>query len=374
MKHFIVSVYILCVALLSIHAFHKQEYNWDTLPYMAVVLSYENHDANFVHDSVYRIAKQQIPTGSYQLLTDGGLEMRKQAFSSALYFQQQLPYYAVKPLYTKIVYWFYKRGTPLLKAVLIPSVASYFLTGVFIFFWIKKYASVFLSSCLSVLILLLRPVFTSANLATPDFLSALFLLFAFYFLLEENKLFPVCLFLILSISARLDNIVPSVVIILSLRFTDIWKQKISLLKIGSLLLIMAAYYLMVSSGAKKYGWSLWYYPEFISHLSAAYNNSSFSFSNYFAVMRSQIITGLVSSELTLFLFLSAVLIYTKNISRSNKLSPDDLLLLTCLVIITIRFILQPVIADRFYVAYYIIVLILVVKKISTRIQLKPVPK
>jgi hypothetical protein len=368
-KYIFVSIYIFCSALLSIRAFKHQEYNWDMIPYMAVILSYENSDINSVHDSVYNTIKEQAPANDHKLLVDGGIEMRKHSAQNATYFKEQLPFYTVKPLYTKFAYWLYKAGVPLTKAPLLPSVISYFFIGVLIFFWLKKYLHQFLLFPVCLLIMLCRPMLATASVSTSDCLSALILLFAFYFLIEKKIFAGVCIFLILSIFARLDNIIPALFIILLLTTTNKWKERISFKTFLFLAIIMWGSYFFISHNVQEYGWSIFYYPSFISHLNPAYDSHlPFSLSNYFSVAHSQIMSGLTFSDLILFLLLGLILFIDQDFTKSKTPSFDQLLFIVIVLTIFARFILQPVIADRLYIAYYIGIVVLLIKKIGLKFE------
>jgi hypothetical protein len=368
-KYLALSFYILCIALLAIREFKRQEYNWDMLPYMAVTLSYENSDINSVHDSVYNIIKKEVPANDQKLLIDGGIEMRKHSAENANYFKEQLPFYTVKPFYTKFAYWLYKAGVPLTKATLLPSVISYFFIGVLIFFWLKKYLHQFLLLPVCLLIMLCRPMLAAASVSTPDCLSALILLFAFYFLIEKRSFAGVCIFLILSIFIRLDNIIPSLFIILLLTVTDKWKEKVSFKMFLILAIIMCGSYFFIAHNAQQYGWSIFYYPSFISHLNPDYDShSAFSISNYFSVAHSQIISGLSFSDLISFLLLGSLLFINGNTIQTKTFSFDQLLFIVIVLIIFFRFILQPVIADRLYITYYISIVVLLIRKIGLKFE------
>lgn len=368
-KYLFISFYILYIVLLAIREFKHQEYNWDMLPYMAVILSYENSDINSVHDSVYNIIKEQIPANDQKLLTDGGIAMRKHSAENANYFKDELPFYTVKPFYTKLSYWLYKAGVPLTKATVLPSIISYFFIGVLIFFWLKKYLNPFLLSPVCLLIMLCRPVLTTASISTPDFLSALMLLSAFYFLIEKKSFGGICVFLVLSIFTRLDNIIPSLFIIMLLTFTNKWKEKISLKKFLFAALVMCGSYFFVSYNAQKYGWSVFYYPSFISHLNPDYDSHlPFSISNYFSVVHSQIMSGLSFSDLTLFLLLGLTLFINDRTIQIKTLDLGQLLFIVFVLIILTRFILQPAIADRFYITYYISITVLLIKKFGLKFE------
>jgi hypothetical protein len=161
---------------------------------------------------------------------------------------------------------------------------------------------------------------------------------------------------------------PSLFIILSITLTNKWKEKISLKKLSFILLAICISYFLVTYNVREYGWNIFYYPSFLSHLNTTYINSSFTFSNYFEVTRSQIMTGLFFSDLFLFLLLGLTLFIGSFSIQLRALNFEQLLIIIIFLIILTRFILQPIIADRFYVAYYITILVLVIRRISFRLN------
>jgi hypothetical protein len=210
---------------------------------------------------------------------------------------------------------------------------------------------------------------TTGSVSTPDCFSALILLFAFYFLVEKRSFAGVCIFLILSIFIRLDNIIPALFIILLLTITDKWKEKISFKMFSIVAIIMCGSYFFIAHNAQEFGWSIFYYPSFISHLNPDYDShSAFSFSNYFSVAHSQIISGLLFSDLVLFLLLGSLLFIDDHKIQTKTLSFDQLLFIVIVLIIFLRFILQPVIADRLYITYYISIVVLLIKKIGLKFE------
>ena len=86
--------------------------------------------------------------------------------------------------------------------------------------------------------------------------------------------------------------------------------------------------------------------------------------DYFALAKSQAMTGFFFSFLSLFIFLVLLLLWNGNGIHFKKLSLEQTFGLVFLLIILIRFILQPAIADRFYIPYYLSVFVFLAKKIS----------
>ncbi|MBS1915484.1 MAG: hypothetical protein JST87_04355 [Bacteroidetes bacterium] len=366
MKKILFFIYTICIALLAAREFKSQEFNWDMIPYMTIVASYDGAKITDAHNFVYNTIKLETPNNNYQLLTDGNIELRKRCAENATYLKDQLPYYIIKPLYTLFAYCAYKTGFSLTHAVLLPSVISYFLTGILLFAWLKKYISFFITPFLCLSVMLIQPLTATANLSTPDCLASFLLLTAFYFLLEKGSVYISFIFLLLSVFARLDNIIPAVCFVSSFMFIKNDRKKIPL-KTGSLfVLALCIAYLLVAYSATKYQWNIFYFPSFMSHLNPEYNiHSSFSFENYFAIIQSQIRTGLFFSNVILFLLLASALFLNLNWSAKKiTFKAEELLIISLTAGIFIRFCLQPVIADRFYLYYYLFVLIALIKKLS----------
>src|SRR5579859_2496626 len=127
--------YLTLIFLLALYAFKRPQYNWDMLPYMAVAIGYQDNNPDFVHDTIYDIARHQLPAPAYNQLIDGGLEYRRKMTANAGEFHRQMPFYTVKPLYTWLVYFIYKLGVPLIQATILPSLIGYLLIGALLILW-----------------------------------------------------------------------------------------------------------------------------------------------------------------------------------------------------------------------------------------------
>jgi len=134
--------------------------------------------------------------------------------------------------------------------------------------------------------------------------------------------------------------------------------------IAAMLLLV---YFLVAGNARAYGWSILYYPAFIKQLNTSYTvNASFNFSDYAGLVKAQLNSGLYFSFLSVFLFLT--IYYLWNIPFSIKqLSLEQLLAVLFVLIIVLRFVLQPLINDRLYIPYYLSLIIFLVKK-NARLQ------
>lgn len=366
LKSLFLLIYCAIILFVSIYSLKKPAYNWDILPYMGVILSYENIDVKTIHDSVYNIAKKQIPSPFYNRLTDTSNKYRNRVAQSPEAFHMQLPFYVVKPLYTGLSYLFYKAGAPLLIATIWPSAISYFLIGLLLFYWLQKYWPAIFAFAGSLFIMLSSPLLSVANLSSPDMLSALLLFAAIYAIIERRSLAWTFFFLILSVFTRLDNIIPSIFFLTTLAFTNKWNPKIPVGKLSLLLAVMVLSYLAISFNVRSFGWSLFYYPSFVKQLNPSYNiNNTFVFKDYVALAKSQLMTGLFFSFLSLFFFLVLLLLWNSPAFHFSRLTIEQTLGIVFVLIIMIRFVLQPLINDRLYIPYYLSVIIFLVKKYAS---------
>jgi hypothetical protein len=359
-------IYSAIILFVSIYSLKKPAYNWDMLPYMGVILSYEKMDIKTIHDSVYNITKNQIPSAFYNLMTDTLNKYRNRVAQSPEAFHSQFPFYVVKPLYTRLSYFFYKAGASLVIATIWPSVISYFFIGLLLFYWLQKYWSVPFAFAGSLFVMLSSPLLSVANLSSPDMLSSLLLFAAIYAIIERRSLASAFLFSISAVFARLDNIIPALFFLMTLAFTNKWSPKISFGKFSLLLAALLLSYLAISINARSFGWSLFYYPSFAKQLNPSYDiNNTFVFKDYISLAKSQLMTGLFFSFLSLFFFLVLLLLSNSSLFHFSGLTIEQTFAIVFVLIIIIRFILQPLITDRLYIPYYLSVIIFLVKKYAS---------
>ncbi len=342
------------------------------LAYMAVVFSYDHTRPDLIQDTVYHIARQKLSAPVYAQLADGGLDFRRRMAGNPVEFQNQLVFYVIKPLYTRMVYYLYKAGVPIIPATVLPSLIFYVLIGVLLVFWLIRWLHFFLALGVSCLLMLSAPMWELVRTSSPDCLSAFLLLAALFFMTERKLPLATFLFLLLSVFARLDNIIPAFFFITLLSFSRTLEFRISHWKYGWMLLLILASYSFITLNAGSYnnvinsnGWGVLYYPGFFRALNLSYvYHAGFQFRDYFALAISHIMTGLFYSNLLLFLALALMLFGGGEVLRFRALNADQVLVIVIILIMIVRFILQPVIADRFYIAYYLCIVILLIRKLN----------
>jgi len=91
-------------------------------------------------------------------------------------------------------------------------------------------------------------------------------------------------------------------------------------------------------------------------------DKAYALSDYFSYMYSKVIAGLISGHFTLFVLLALLIILNRFPIKFRQLSLDQLFSLLLVFIMAIRFLLLPDLSDRFNIAYYLCLLIILSKK------------
>ena len=362
-KNLVRIFYLLCIGAAAFYCFKRPLYNWDLLPYSALILKMDGYDAKKAFSYTFEAAKKNIPPGAYYLLTDSMNAYRYKLANNDQAFNEQLPFYVVKPLYTFLAYLAYKAGFSLLQATLIPSFISYLLIGLLLFYWLSLYLHLSISFLVSLLMMISSPLIEVAKLSTPDCLSALFLLGSFYFTIEKPSLSLTLVCMCLSVFARMDNIISCFLVMGAIYLSKNWYRQLSF---GTLLLITGLFifcYVMVGLIAWQYGWSIFFYNDFANHLHPVYGSKKhFAIRDYFTLMYQHTMSAINHSYFVIFMALHALNINQNLLQK--KSSFDKLFALVIPVILFLRFILYPDISDRFYIAYYLVIVLLLVKNFS----------
>jgi hypothetical protein len=236
--------------------------------------------------------------------------------------------------------------------------------GWIVFFWLAKYLHAYYALLIGLLLMFSAQLMQAARLSTPDCMAALFVLSGIYCLTEKKSALACYSFLLVAILTRIDNILPCLFILSALAFINKWAVKISmvnyvLMLAGALVCFIAAPYIFSLHSLRV--------ASFFEHLKPFSDVSAgFSTGSYISLVKSQAMNGFYHSSLLFFLFLAAIL-FVGVPPKYGNFNSDQLLILIIVLVIIIRFILQPVISDRFYIPYYLCLAILLVKKFSIKI-------
>ncbi|MEP7255238.1 MAG: glycosyltransferase family 39 protein [Ferruginibacter sp.] len=360
-------VFLCCLLPVAFFTYKHPAYNFDMLGYMALVARMDQtSDLDEVHRIAYDNARQVLPPEEYEKLTEIP-SYREKFATDPSQFKKILPNYVVKPLYIWMCWLFYKAGFSLPAATVMPSVLSFLIIGLFLLYWLRKYLQDIVAFLAALLIMLSIFTVAIAGLSTPDCLSALFLFTSTYFILEKKNLAWMSFFFFLSILTRVDNVITCFFIISFLTFSEKWKS-ISKKQYFLMLLALATTYLCIILPVTQFGWSIFYYSQYARHIDYSRDfDQAVSFSSYLALVYSKLVTALVSTHFTIFLFLALLIIGNTGFSF-RKFSFDQSFLLLLMFIIFFRFLLLPDLSDRFYFGFYLIIIMLLVRKFFPQIS------
>ena len=355
------ALYVLGMALAAFYCFYRPLYNWDMLAYTHLILKMDHNDPKAAHERTYVLAQRHLPAEDYRKLSDSTHRFRNHMRQSAEAFEQQLPFYVVKPLYLVLVLASYKAGIPLPQATLVPSVLSYVGIGLLLFHWMGLFLRRGMTALCAFLIMISPPLLYIAKAASPDSLSCLLLLAVFYCIMEKPALRPLIFVMVLSILARLDNIVTCFLILCFLFFSRKWPLNLSFRQLTAWAGCFLFCYFLIGLLARSYGWSLFFYGDFMARLHPYYGTGGgFRFSSYVRVMYEHFMAGMNHSYLALFLTLLVYLLRPPFSMRNLSFEKSFALLIP--FILLVRFILFPEIADRFYIPFYLLILVLLAKE------------
>ncbi len=352
-------LFVVCMIPAAVFIYKKPHYNWDMLAYMALSVNMDHKDIQEVHTITYQSAKENIPAYEYGLLVQSNDGHREKLADSAGLFYNNLSFYVVKPLYNLSVYAAYKAGVPLPRATILPGVLAFLLTGLILFYWLRKYLSLLFAFIASLLLMYSGFMIHTARISSPDSLSALVLFIAFYFMAERRNFVVMFLLLLLAVFIRVDNTLTALLILGFLSFTGSKEKRLPLSWLLAMFLMLGISFFIITAMSGRFGWGGLFYPKFLHYLNEAGSyQQSFSLKTYLSLMYSKAITGMVFSHQTIFALLTLLMLINPSPFRLRTLNPGQALALLLPVIILVRFIFFPDISDRFYTAFYLFTTVL----------------
>jgi hypothetical protein len=196
---------MLAIAVGAWFSFYNNFYNWDLVAYAGVVIGYDGLPVTELHRIAFETIQQQLPADVVQSLLHE-TPYREQCFADAGFYEAQLGFYRVKPLFTGIIFLFYKAGLPLFAAMRIPAMLGFAAMAMVLLLWLNKMLKPGWAHLVSVL-LLAGYATQLARLITPDALCAFFTICFFYSLyFHPAKKMAAWLLLALLVLCRIDNI------------------------------------------------------------------------------------------------------------------------------------------------------------------------
>ena len=355
------------IALISAAIFFYPHIYWDVIAYIGVIEFYKGASHELVHQNAYAALHAAVNEHTFEYLTAHNA-YHTATFENSQYFVSQLPFYNVKPLYVALGAGLSAMGLDYVDSFVLISALAYFLTGILLYYWIVAITkNRLLSAAVILLTLLSPPILMSGRIPGPDMLAALTILAAVYLLLEKRLWFYSFLILTVSIAIRPDNIVFLCLILLYVYLTGRKYNAIRTKWLLTFFIMSVALYLTINMLSGNYGWFTLFYHSFIERLNdpAAFNEQ-FSLTAYFGGLAAAVKDYPYSfSSLPLYLLILCIAAYI------FKRSEDHVLLLFAGVVVVnlmVKIVLFPDFDDRFYTAYYLLILILFIKAVVSLVK------
>ena len=256
----------LCLAVLfatglGVYAFLKPVYDFDMLAYAAIFYKADGMNAEERHRKIYDEVLPSLGTKTAEFLTEN--EHEKRCRDSYSYFDLQLPFYTIKPLYNGLIYPVAKvAGDPILAMRIISSVSYVgLILSLFIFLSSRLHGPLAL---LFATILSCMPVIhQAARMMTPDMLSTFVVFGALVFFLLRNRYYLSVCVLILSVLIRPDNAALALAAIPCWLIGNKEKAIKPIFAIGGAVLTIVLYFAVAYFG-NAYGWKVTFQYYLIS--------------------------------------------------------------------------------------------------------------
>lgn len=261
-----VIVFVLFLGALCGVSWFNPFYNWDILPYAALVGG-RSSDPLSLHAEAYRSVESAAPPEIVRSFNATGPNprYRQDMASNPWHFAEQLPLYSVKPLYLLVLAAIHHAGPSALEAAELVSVSSFAILGIVLFVWMRRSTGGLLAA-IGVGFLLSTAEFIGTGAeTTPDaFFAALGLVGLFFLFAEERAFLGLCTLGVLPL-VRSDGLV---LLALALAFL-IWKGQ-GFPKRYALVILIVEVLVIQATGwlAGGYGFQTLFYHSFVERLTA----------------------------------------------------------------------------------------------------------
>ncbi len=359
----VVTATSVLLGLLAYNAFARPIYDWDMIAYVGVVYSMTESDPVTIQAKTYAEVKQSVSESGYQALSAGS-EYKTAVANRPELFVQQLPFYSVKPAYPALMLVLHKIGINLVAAGLAISRIAYVLTGVLLFFWILRYHALPYALLVAALLVSL-PFFVSLpRMISPDALSTLFFLCAFFLLIERKNVLLSLLVAVLAITVRPDNILLAGLLFV-FAFTGYPQHRVWY---AASLAAGVGLYLVQVNMSGNYGWQTLMYHSFVNFLSEpAKYIPSLSFVDYLriyyrAIAPETLFEGTASGSsysIMLFVLLNVVTLVARYTAVGRRDVWTGALFLN-LLFISAHWIVMPGDKDRVIVGSFMVILMAII--------------
>jgi hypothetical protein len=335
---------------------YKPYHNGDMIHYIAAAKSFEERDAKSLHSFTYEQLRNSVSDAEYEALLEAeakGYWYVMSTDSSA--FKEQLPFYQIRPVYTGIIYLFYKAGVNIVFATHIISGLAVVVAMVFLYLMSVSFLAKPLIYALPPLAIHFG-LLDLARHSTPDGLAFLAVMVSAYLYLKKRiALLLILLPIVLGI--RNDLIlftIPLLFFIFLFEKNKRWKAALSML-------ISIAIYTGIGAYWENSGWSTIFYFTLVQLLTHPISMPpTLTAQHYLHALFKGTKSLIVDKSFSLYVLVAAYCLYLIKIhARPTSFiiaakSSSAVLAVVCLIFVVSHFVAFPVAWERFFCAPYLI--------------------
>ena len=362
------SLYLAYIAFLVVHWNEKPAYNWDMISYIGAALSYEEKDVTKIHHDTYQSVLNAVPEDKHPSLLSI-IPHHKILSERPDFFVSQLNGYHVKPLYVAGIYALHKLGLDLVFSTRLLAILPAIGLAILILIWLSRYYTMGYSCMFACLFATGAGIQSVELFSTPDMLSATLLVLGLYFLLEQRRPTAGAFILVLSVFARIDNIILVNLIFCYFALFAPRGDRLSLVQFGIFGFAATASYLAIGHLAQVDSWATMFHHSrgelIIDPADKAHSVTAAYYLGALANEYSIVPRFFAIKQTCLFAFLG---ITTVLLNRNRTASKSSALLagltVTVLIAMVIRYFSFPLLEERYYFAHYIIISLLFLRQIA----------
>ena len=264
-------------------------YAMDSIGYMGNAQLIADNNLLRAHARVYAEINRWVPQPARDHLLghDPGAAAdqtasRQLRASDPYRFAEFLPFYAIRPLYNRVLSLLSRTGLGLVRSTVFLSTGSYFLLALLLVAWMRKYVALPFAATSATLVMISPPLMTLGRETTADALATLVAFLSLYLIFEKRSLMAGLIVLLASLYFRTDFIVLAGPVLLVC-----WlEERLKLWQASVLAAVALVSVLSINHFAGDYGIQMLYYRNFIgTPLAPGEMTAHFSFHDYISAFR-----------------------------------------------------------------------------------------
>jgi hypothetical protein len=286
-----IALYVLVAVFTALFSFLHPFAYWDMLGYIGVIESRSTSDATKIHDVAYS-AIRHLRTYDDLIGSDTAspyAPYRSDMARDSIHFTQQLPFYALKPLFVSAVASVHRMGISFPDSFAVVSVGAYALLACVVWFWLYRYFGAWQCVLFGCLLIANPAIISVSRSPVPDALSLSLIAVGMYLVLEHPQTARGPLLLLVSIWVRPDALVLVEFVFFAMLMLSIapkhqlarpaaWRksalaQKRVISEWLALDILGLLSYFTIQVAGKSYSWKILFYHSFVRFMPAPTDSS-----------------------------------------------------------------------------------------------------